>query len=96
MDLILSVGVIMIWVAVAMILYMTYLGFDVRSRGYMASGPAFLTLSKLEITIRDYYRKRGQHPVTDEKTAKRAKMYLILTILSVIVVIAVTITVLVV
>lgn len=96
MDLILSVGIIMIWVAVAMILYMTYLGFDVRSRGYKASGPAFLTLSKLEIPVRDYYKKRGQHPVTDEAMAKRAKMYFILTILSLIVVIAVTITVLVV
>jgi len=93
MDLILSVGVIMIWVAVAMILYMTYLGFDVRSRGYKASGPAFLTLSKLEIPIKDYYKKRGQHPVTDETIAKRAKLYFILTILSIIVVIAVTITV---
>ena len=93
MDLILSVGIIMIWVAVAMILYMTYLGFDVRSRGFKASGPAFLTLSKLEIPVREYYRKRGQHPVTDENTAKRAKRYFVLTVLSVIVVIAVTITV---
>ena len=93
MDLILSVGIIMIWVAVVMILYMTYLGFDVRSRGFKASGPAFLTLSKLEIPVREYYRKRGQHPVIDENTAKRTKRYFLLTVLSVIVVIAVTITV---
>lgn len=96
MDPLISAGVIMIWVAVAMILYLTYLGFDIRSRGFTASGPAFLTMSKLEISLIDYYKKRGQHPVTDEMTAKRAKMYLVLTIVALVIVIAVTITVLVV
>ena len=93
MDILIAAGVVMIWVAVAMILYMTYLGFDVRSRGFKAGGPAFLTLSKLEISLIDYYKKRSQHPVTDEMTAKRAKMYLILTIVALILVIALIITV---
>ena len=96
MDPLVSVGVVMIWTAVTMILYMTYLGFDVRSRGFTASGPAFLTLSKLGITIRDYYRKRWQHPVTDGTAAKRAKMYRILTFVALVIVIVLIITVLVV
>ena len=96
MDALIAAGVVMIWVAVTMILYMTYLGFDVRSRGFRASGPAFLTLSKLEISLIGYYKKRGQHPVIDGMTAKRAKMYLILTIIALVIVVALIITVLVV
>ena len=49
MDLILSVGIIMIWVAVAMILYMTYLGFDVRSRGFKASGGVQIHTIRIEL-----------------------------------------------
>ena len=93
MDALIAAGVVMIWVAVTMILYMTYLGFDVRSRGFKAGGPAFLMLSKLEISLIDYYKKRGQHPVTDEITAKRAKLYLILTIVALVFVVALIITV---
>ncbi len=93
MDLLISAGVVMVWIAVAMIMYMTYLGFDVRSRGFTAGGPAFLTLSKLEITIREYYRKRAEHPVADAALAGRAKFYFILFIVSVVIVIALVVTV---
>ena len=93
MDALIAAGVVMIWVAVTMILYMTYLGFDVRSRGFKAGGPAFLTLSKLEISLIDYYKKREQHPVTDEMTAKRAKMYFVLTVVALVFLIALIVTV---
>ena len=93
MEFILAIAVIMIWFVAMVLTFMTYLGFDVRSRGFKAGGPAFLTLSKLEISLIDYYKKRAQHPVTDEITAKRAKMYLILTIIALVIVIALIITV---
>ncbi|MBO4552194.1 MAG: hypothetical protein J5673_03235 [Candidatus Methanomethylophilaceae archaeon] len=72
MEPILWISLIMIWIAVAMIMYMAYLGYDVRSRGFQADGPAFATLPKLGITIREYYRKKVEHPVTDGDLHRKA------------------------
>ena len=96
MDPLVAAGAVMIWLSVTLILYMTYLGFDIRSRGFTASGPAFATLPKLGITIRDYYRKRGEHPVTDQVNAKKAKVFRVLTLATSIFVIALIVLIIVV
>ena len=82
MELILTVAILMVFIAVVVIFYMTYIGYDVRSRGFKSTGPAAATLPKLGITIGDYYRKKKDHPVTDTESAKWAKAFLFLTIVS--------------
>ena len=77
MEPILIVATVMIWIVAAVILYMTYLGYDVRSRGFESNGIVPATLPMLGITIKDYYRKRAEHPVTDPVLARKAKMSLI-------------------
>ena len=82
MEPILIAAILMVFIAVVVIFYMTYLGYDVRSRGFNTSGPAAATLPKLGITVRSYYSKRDEHPVTDMESAKWAKAFLFLTIVS--------------
>ena len=82
MEPILIAAILMVFIAVVVIFFMTYLGYDVRSRGFTATGPAAATLPKLEISIGSYYKKRGEHPVTDLESAKWAKVFLFLTIVS--------------
>ena len=82
MEPILIAAILMVFIAVAIIFYMTYVGYDVRSRGFRTAGPAAATLPKLGITIGDYYRKKKDHPVTDTEAAKWAKAFLFLTIVS--------------
>ena len=82
MEPILIAAILMFFLAVVVIFFMTYLGYDVRSRGFKAGGPAAATLPKLGITIGDYFRKRNEHPVTDEESAKWAKAFLFLTLVS--------------
>ena len=77
MEPILAVAIIMIWIVAAVILYMTYLGYDVRSRGFGSKGIVPATLPMLGITIKDYYGKRGEHPVMDPALARKAKISLI-------------------
>ena len=79
MEPILSIAVIMIWLVAVVITYLTYLGFDVRSRGFECSGFVAATLPVLGITVRDYYRKKADHPVVDEELASKARMFRILT-----------------
>ena len=95
MEFILSVAVIMIWFVAMVITYMTYLGFDVRSRGFECSGFVAATLPMLGITIRDYYEKRGEHPVVDEEIASKAKFFRIMTRVTFIVLIAIIVIVIV-
>ena len=85
MELILSIAVIMIWLVAIVITYLTYLGFDVRSRGFECSGFVAATLPILGITIGNYYRKRADHPVTDEEMASKARLLRILTVVTVII-----------
>ena len=92
MEPILAVAIVMIWIVAAVILYMTYLGYDVRSRGFESNGTVPATLPMLGITIKDYYRKRAEHPVTDETLAKKAKVSLILMAIVSFVAVAVTIS----
>ena len=82
MDLILSIAVIMVWMVAVLITYMTYLGFDVRSRGFECNGFVAATLPILGITFRDYYRKKGEHPVVDEDLASKARIFRILTLVT--------------
>ena len=92
MEPILAVAIVMIWIVAAVILYMTYLGYDVRSRGFESNGIVPATLPMLGITIKDYYRKRAEHPVTDETLAKKAKVSLILMTIVSVVAVAMTIS----
>ena len=80
MEPILIVAIIMVFVSVCVIFFLTYLGYDVRSRGFNTTGPAAATLPKLGITVRSYYRKRAEHPVVDQESAKWAKAFLFLTL----------------
>ena len=89
MDLILSIAVIMIWLVAIVITYLTYLGFDVGSRGFECNGFVAATLPILGITIRDYYRKRAEHPVIDEELASKARIFRILTFVTVIILIVI-------
>lgn len=84
MEPILIAAILMVFIAVVVIFFMTYLGYDVRSRGFNTTGPAAATLPKLGITVRSYYRKRDEHPVTDMESAKWAKVFLFLTMTSLI------------
>ncbi len=85
MEPILSIAVIMIWLVAVVITYLTYLGFDVRSRGFECNGFVAATLPILGITVRDYYRKKVEHPVVDEGLASKAKIFRILTFVTMIV-----------
>ena len=82
MEPILIAAILMFFLAVVVIFFMTYLGYDVRSRGFKAGGPAAATLPKLGITVGDYYKKRAEHPVVDQESAKWAKAFLFLTLTS--------------
>ena len=82
MEPILIAAILMVFIAVVVIFFMTYLGYDVRSRGFTATGPAAATLPKLGITIGSYFKKREEHPVTDPESAKWAKVFLFLTLVS--------------
>ena len=82
MEPILIAAIIMVFVSVSVIFFMTYLGYDVRSRGFKTTGPAAATLPKLGITVGAYYRKRDEHPVVDQESAKWAKAFLFLSIVS--------------
>ena len=82
MEPILIAAILMVFIAVVVIFFMTYLGYDVRSRGFKISGPAFATLPKLGISVGSYYKKRGEHPVTDTESAMWAKVFLFLTLVS--------------
>ena len=95
MDLILSIAVIMVWFVAMVLTYMTSLGFDVRSRGFECSGFVAATLPKLGISIKDYYEKRGQHPVVDEELASKARKFWNLTRVTWIVLIAIVVIVIV-
>ena len=95
MELILAIAVIMIWFVAMVLTFMTYLGFDVRSRGFECSGFVAATLPMLGISIREYYEKRGQHPVVDEEIASKAKVFRILTSVTFIVLIAIIVIVIV-
>ena len=95
MDLILSIAVIMVWLVAIVITYMTYLGFDVRSRGFECSGFVAATLPILGITFRDYYKKKGEHPVVDEDLASKARLFKVLTFVTIIVLIAIIVLVIV-
>ena len=83
MEPILSIAVIMIWLVAIIITYLTYLGFDVRSRGFECNGFVAATLPILGITIRDYYRKKSEHPVVDGELASKAKIFRILTFVTI-------------
>ncbi len=85
MEPILSIAAVMIWIVAIVILYMTYLGYDVRARGFECKGIVAGTLPMLGITIRDYYRKKKEHPVADVVLESKARMFRLLTILSLIV-----------
>ena len=89
MEPILSIAVIMIWLVAIVIPYLTYLGFDVRSRGFECNGFVAATLPILGITIRDYYRKKAEHPVIDEELASKARIFRILTFVTVIILIVI-------
>lgn len=79
MEFILAIAVIMIWFVAMVLTFMTHLGFDVRSRGFECNGFVAATLPKLGISIKDYYEKRGEHPVVDEELASKAGVFRILT-----------------
>ena len=79
MDLIIPLALLMIWIVAVVILAMTYYGYDVRSRGFKATGPVAATLPKLGITLKDYFKKRDEHPVCDDANASKAKTFKILT-----------------
>ena len=88
MEPILLAAIIMVWVVAALILFLTSLGYDVRSRGFDAGGgPVAATLPRLGISIGDYYRKRKEHPVTNSAYAAKSKMYLAMTFLSAVILI---------
>ena len=95
MDLFLAIGIVMIWFVAMVLTFMTHLGFDVRSRGYECSGVVAATLPKLGISIRDYYEKRGQHPVVDEELASKARIFWRLTCVTWLVLIVVIVLVIV-
>ena len=95
MEFILAIAVIMIWFVAMVLTFITYLGFDVRSRGFECSGLVAATLPKLGISIRDYYEKRGQHPVVDEELASKARRFWILTRVTFVVLIAMIVLVIV-
>ena len=95
MEFILSIAVIMIWFVAMVLTFMTYLGFDVRSRGFECNGFVAATLPLLGISIRDYYEKRGEHPVVDEELASKARAFWILTRISFVVLIAIIVIVIV-
>ena len=78
----LSIAVIMVWLVVVVVLYMTHLGFDVRSRGFEARGLVAATLPELGITIGQYYKKRNDHPVVHDDLATRSKVFLALTLVT--------------
>ena len=50
MEPILSIAIIMIWAVAIILTYLTYLGFDVRSRGFECNGFVAATLPILGIT----------------------------------------------
>ena len=93
MELILSIAIIMIWFVAMVLTFMTYLGFDVRSRGYECNGFVAATLPILGITIKDYYKKRGEHPVVDDGLASKAKIFRILTFVTIAVLIVIIVLV---
>ena len=80
MEPILIAAILMVVIALAVISFMTCLGYDVRSRGFMTSGPAAMTLPKLGIKLTDYFRKRDQHPVTDESFVPKMRLFAIITV----------------
>lgn len=87
-------AIIMIWAVVTILVFMTYIGYDVRSRGISGKGWALTTLSANKIGINDYYKKKDKHPVLETEveniaSAKRFRMltYLCLAVLVIIVVV---------
>ena len=95
MEPILSIAVIMIWLVAMIITYLTYLGFDVRSRGFECNGFVAATLPILGISIQDYYKKRAEHPVVDEELASKARIFRVMTSVTFIVLIVIVIVVIV-
>ena len=85
MDPFVAVAILMLWIVDVLLTYMTYLGYDVRSRGYECDGMVVSTLPKLGITIRDYYNKRGDHPVVDTGLASKARAFRILTFIGLVI-----------
>ena len=92
MEPILFAAIIMVWVVAMVILLMTSLGYDVRSRGFETGGPVAATLPKLGITVGAYFKKKAEHPVTNPVYAKKAKFYLIMTFVSVVILIVLIVT----
>ena len=91
MEFILAIAVIMIWFVAMVLTFMTYLGFDVRSRGFECNGFVAATLPMLGISIKDYYGRRGDHPVVDEDLASKARTFRFLTSVSFVVLIAIVV-----
>ena len=82
MEPILIAAIIMVFISVTVIFLMTYLGYDVRSRGFNTTGPVAATLPKLGVTVGAYYKKRAEHPIADMESAKWAKAFLFLTLVA--------------
>ena len=80
MEALIAVALVMIWIVLAVIMWMSYLGYDVMSRGFKTSGPAAAALPMLGITFRDYFSKRDTHPVIDGSFVPKARFCKIIAI----------------
>lgn len=75
MEPMVAIAVLMVWAVLVLIMWMTCLGYDIRSRGFNVPGPAVAVFPKMNITFKDYFSKRGEHPVTDESFVSKVRFY---------------------
>ncbi len=68
---------LMIVLVLAILSYVAYMGYDVRSRGFNDRGNVLMTFYVNGITLKSYFQRRDSHPVVNEAHASRAKVYLV-------------------
>lgn len=79
---IILIAITMIWIVVVILLWLTSIGHDIRSRGFKSGGLAMTVLHTEEIGFKAYFAKRDEHPVVDEAEAALCKRYRLLTIVA--------------
>lgn len=77
METILIVAIEMAILAVCVLLYLSYIGYDLRCRGFDGTF-AVTVLHQNEISLGDYYRKRKDHPILDNQYENRRMAHLYL------------------
>jgi len=77
MEAILIVAIEMIILAICVLLFLSYIGYDLRSRGFNGTF-AVTVMHQNEISFSDYFKRRKEHPVLDGQyeNCKMARLYL--------------------